>query len=191
MRAVFLDRDGVLIPDVGLSINYRQARLFTYVPEALRMLRDSGFLLIVVTNQAVVARGLSTEQGVGEIHTELQDQLTGVGDVRIDRFYFCPHHPRATLSAYRSNCQCRKPMPGMLLQASREFGIDLGKSWMIGDRISDIAAGRSAGCKTILVQSGMHEEPPIEGAGCASDLSPDALCEDLLDATRHIVSMVR
>jgi D-glycero-D-manno-heptose 1,7-bisphosphate phosphatase len=186
--AVFLDRDGVLIEDIHLLKTCDQVKIFDYVPGALRRLKNAGYLLVVVTNQTVVARGLVSECAVKAIHEFIQGQLLENDGCGVDRFYFCPHHPNATVERYRQDCECRKPRPGMILQAAQELNLDLKKSWLVGDRVSDIIAGQSAGCKTILIETGMHLAPVIESS-YSSDFSgePDFVCVDLADAVDVIL----
>lgn len=187
-RAVFLDRDGVLIRDVHLLTRCDQVELYTCAPQAIQRLRSFGFAVVVVSNQTVVARGLASEQDVERTHAWIQQLLRRAGGGEIDRFYFCPHHPKATLSQCRVECDCRKPRPGMLLRAARELDLDLGASYLVGDRVSDIIAGQRAGCQTILVQTGMHTAPPIESPD-ALDMSaePDFVCADLGAAVEIIL----
>ncbi len=186
--AVFLDRDGVLVEDVDLLTKPSQIRLFERAPSAIKHLKRAGFKVIVVSNQTIVARGLATEEDVGRIHDRIQQLLSEANGSHIDAFYFCPHHPNATLPAYQIECNCRKPRPGMLIQAAREHAIDLRKSYMIGDRITDIIAGMRAGCKTILAQTGAHLQEPIETIE-RIDLSvqPDFVCQDLAEAVDRIL----
>ncbi len=185
-RAVFLDRDGVLIEDL-LLISESGIRLFQDVPAALKGLKDAGFLLIVVTNQTVVSRGLASEREVAELNRAVRERIVKAGGPLLDAFYVCPHHPSATLERYRANCDCRKPRPGMLLQAAREWNIDLMDSFMVGDRITDIAAGASAGCRTILLRTGTHLAPPIETAEPLDlGLTPDFACGTLTEAAAWI-----
>lgn len=187
-RAVFLDRDGVLIEDVDLLTRADQLRLLPGVPEALCALSDAGFKLIVVSNQPVVARGLITEADVEQIHSELQQRLLAAGSPAVERFYFCPHHPNATLPEYRIVCDCRKPRPGMFLQAAREREIDLRSSFAVGDRITDIIAGAKAGCRTILVQTGKHQDKPIETSGPLDvSVRPNHTCANLPAAARWLL----
>ena len=187
---MFLDRDGVLIRDVHLLTRRDQVQLAPGAAEAVQALRGAGFAIIVVTNQTVVARGLSSKQEVEEIHRWIQRLLVAGGAEPVDRYYFCPHHPSATLAAYRQQCTCRKPSPGMLLQAATEVGIDLGSSWMIGDRVSDIVAGYRAGCRTVLVETGMHAELAIEsGDGQSANVSPDYKCADFQAAATTILGI--
>jgi D-glycero-D-manno-heptose 1,7-bisphosphate phosphatase len=160
--AVFLDRDGVLIEDIDQLVRSEDLRVLPDVPAALERLHWAGFLLLVVTNQPIVARGLITENRLRTIHEDLDRMLQNAGAPPIDGFFFCPHHPRANLAAYRLDCPCRKPRPGLLLDAAREHDVTLAASFMVGDRLSDIAAGARAGCRTILVETGRHLDPPIQ-----------------------------
>jgi len=180
--AVFLDRDGVLIEDVHLLTRPDQIVVFSYVPAALRRLKQAGWVLVVVSNQAVVARGLVTEAEVVALHLHLQ----GLLDNCIDHFYFCPHHPNATLPTYRQDCACRKPRPGMLFQSAHDLDLDLKASYMIGDRPSDIEAGYQAGCATILVSTGMEAQPLIEST-MPIKATPDYTCNNLEAAVRIIL----
>ncbi len=189
-RAVFLDRDGVLIADADCLTDPCQIRILPGVPSALRRLKNKGFLLVIVTNQAVVARGLATEEKVRHVHQRLNEMLLAMNAPAMDAAYFCPHHPQATLSAYRGACECRKPNPGMLLRAAKEFGLNLGASFMVGDRPSDILAGARAGCRTIWVQTGRHADPPIETADSSMTVpEPTFTCADLAAATEWILQV--
>ncbi len=152
-RAVFLDRDGTINLDHGYVF---RAADFQFIPgaiEAIRLLRDAGFLIIVVTNQAGIARGLYGEADVHELHRHLDRELAKHGTV-IDAYYYCPHHPEKGLAPYRRECACRKPLPGMLLQAAADFSLNLEKSFLVGDKLSDVQAGLAGGCRPILVQTG-------------------------------------
>jgi D-glycero-D-manno-heptose 1,7-bisphosphate phosphatase len=181
-RAVFLDRDGVLIRDVHLLTRTDQVEFLPGAPAAVGRLNRAGLLTVVVTNQTVVARGLATEEDVARVHAWMQARLREEGGA-IDRFYLCPHHPQATVPRYRVECTCRKPRPGMLLQAAAELGIDLGQSYLVGDRVSDVAAGRHAGVTTILVETGMHDAPPITSVSAAdAALRPHHTFPDLAAA---------
>jgi D-glycero-D-manno-heptose 1,7-bisphosphate phosphatase len=190
--AVFLDRDGVLIEDVHLLTDPGEIRILQGVAQALISLKGAGFQLLVVSNQAVVARGLVTEQDVCAINAEVEHRLVQAGGPRLDGFYFCPHHPNATLPAYRVACDCRKPRPGMLLRAAAEHNLDLGASFIVGDRITDVVAGAAAGCRAVLVQTGMHEAQTIETVEpLDTSVQPDFVCADLRQAADWILEVTR
>jgi D-glycero-D-manno-heptose 1,7-bisphosphate phosphatase len=165
VSAIFLDRDGVLTQDLGLVTEPESLHVLPGVPEALSALRARGLRLICASNQAVVARGLISEDEVEAINGHLDELIVAAGGPALDAHYFCPHHPEAALSRYRVACDCRKPKPGLLHRAAREHGLDLAASFMVGDRLTDIAAGASAGCSTVLVHSGRHRDEPIVTVG--------------------------
>lgn len=189
--AVFLDRDGVLIEDVGLLTAPVRIQVLPGVPEALRLLKSAGYLLPVVSNQTIVARGLATEAETGALQQEVEDRLRELGAPALDGFYFCPHHPRATLAAYRGPCACRKPLPGLLLQAAAERGIDLKRSFMVGDRPTDLIAGQRAGCRSVWIQSGQHSAPPIETEVPLPVPEPEHTCTSLLEAAHWILGQTQ
>ncbi|TSA55925.1 MAG: HAD-IIIA family hydrolase [Planctomycetaceae bacterium] len=186
-KAVFLDRDGVLIEDVNLLTRRDQVLICNKTPVALNALNASEYAIFVITNQPVVARGLATEQDVEELNSFIGKKVFEKSGCKIERFYYCPHHPEATLPEYRIKCDCRKPRPGMLLQAAREYNLDLSASFMIGDRISDIIAGYRAGCTTILVKTGMHKAKPIVSDAMDLTVKPDHVCNDLYEASGIIL----
>ena len=189
MRAVFLDRDGVLVKDSGSLIDKAQIEVLSGVPAALSRLHSAAYLLVVVTNQAVVARGLATEEDVGRLNSEISSRLTTAGAPLIDAFYYCPHHPNADLPEYRMDCDCRKPRPGLLLRAARDHGIELKTSYMVGDRPTDIMAGARAGCRTVLVETGAHRAPLIETAERTLSMVPsDFACGSLAEAADWILA---
>jgi D-glycero-D-manno-heptose 1,7-bisphosphate phosphatase len=186
---VFLDRDGVLIEDVHLLVRADQLQILPGVPAALHALRKGGFRLVVISNQAVVARGMATEEAVEAVHAALNQALLRAGAPEIERYYFCPHHPNATLPAYRVACDCRKPQPGLFLRAARDLGLELAASFAVGDRPTDIIAGRKAGCRTVWVQSGRHMEAPIETSQPIDQpVEPDWTCPDLAAAAEWILA---
>lgn len=151
---MFLDRDGALIDEVGLIAKSEQMKVLPGVPESLKRLKDEGAFLVIVTNQPVVARGMIDEPGLQALHKGLVKKLGST----VDAVYYCPHHPERRhpegIVRYRIDCECRKPKPGMLLSAAKEHGIDLKSSFIVGDSTRDIAAGRAAGCRTILLKTG-------------------------------------
>lgn len=153
MRAVFLDRDGTINREADNLRDVHKLRLLPNTAKAIQQLNQLGFAVIVISNQPVVARGWLTEQGVDEIHDELQKRLAKHG-AKIDAFYYCPHHPNANLNKYRVQCQCRKPNTQLIKTAVKDLKVDLSKSFLIGDSTRDILAGERAGVKTILVKTG-------------------------------------
>jgi D-glycero-D-manno-heptose 1,7-bisphosphate phosphatase len=165
-RAVFLDRDGTIIEEVGYLDRIDRLRLFPETVDALRTLQRAGLRVIIATNQSGIAQGLFTEQFVRDLHDHLIERLAR-GGVRLDGIYYCPHHPEAKLAAYRATCDCRKPAPGLLQQAARDLDLDLGRSYMIGDRWRDLRAGQAIGTAGVLVRTGYGEtealQPPDGG----------------------------
>lgn len=153
-KAIFLDRDGTINKYVGFLRNIDDFELIPGVAEAIRAINLSGYLAIVITNQPVVARGEVTCAELRDIHNKMET-LLGRQGAFIDKLYFCPHHPHkgyeGEIPELKMECTCRKPKPGMLLQAAKDFNIDLSQSWMVGDGENDIKAGKAAGCKTALI----------------------------------------
>jgi D-glycero-D-manno-heptose 1,7-bisphosphate phosphatase len=189
-RAVFLDRDGVLIRDVDHLTAASQMEILPGVPEALRRLRAAGWTVVVATNQSVVARGLVTEDGLRQIHRVLEQQLAARG-AALDAIYYCPHHPQGAVERYRLACDCRKPEPGLLLRAAKDLGIDLAASAMVGDTASDVEAGRRAGCRTVLI-SPAGPRGPKEGGGTADGArgaAPDYLAANLQEAAQWVMRL--
>ena len=146
-KAVFFDRDGTINAEQGYLKYHKLVSLLPTVPEALKMLDDLGFLIIIVTNQSAIERGLITYTDFLGVTEEVRKQLSQSG-AQYHRFYYCPHNPDTTA------CECRKPEPGLLFQAAIDFGIDLQKSYFVGDKLSDLEAGQSASCKTALCRTG-------------------------------------
>jgi D-glycero-D-manno-heptose 1,7-bisphosphate phosphatase len=187
--AVFLDRDGVLVEDAQNRVSPVGMGLLDGVPDALTRLRAAGFALVVVTNQPVVARGWATLDDVAAVNQTIDDLLQQDGAEPLDAYYACPHHPNANLPEWRAECDCRKPRPGLLLQAARERGLDLAASYMVGDRPTDIAAGVAAGCRTIMVETGHHTDAPIVTIEPLDpDLQADYTCSGLAAAADWILA---
>lgn len=157
-RAVFLDKDGTLIINVPYNVDPDQIVLCPGAAEGLRLLHDAGYKLIIVSNQSGVARGYFAEKALGPVRERLEVLLQEIG-VPLTGFYYCPHHPLGSVPAYSITCSCRKPAPGLVLCACQELGIDPAQSWLIGDLLDDIRAGRAAGCRTILLSDRPREEP--------------------------------
>lgn len=151
-KAVFLDRDGTLIEDVGYLGDADKVRLLPGVAEAIRRFAEAGFEIVIVSNQSGVARGIFDEDALSSVHARMV-KLLGSEGARLDGAYYCPYldGPEATVEAYRCASELRKPEPGMLIQAANERDIDLSHSWMIGNTTRDVEAGRSAGCQTVLL----------------------------------------
>jgi len=189
--AVFLDRDGVLLPDVFPPLDPAIIELYPCAAAAVARLQRAGFTTVVVTNQTGVARGMISEDDVASAHQRIQELLADGDGASIDRFYYCPHHPKANVLEYQKVCEFRKPSPGMLLQAAQDLDIDLASSYLIGDRISDIIAGKKVGCRTVQVQTGMHLESPVEGV-TESDLEvrADHICANLSEAVDNILRSI-
>lgn len=137
--AAFLDRDGVLNVDLGYAHRPEQLEWIEGAPEAVRLLNAAGYYVFVVTNQSGIARGFYDEAALRSFHAHMQESLASHG-ARIDAFYFCPHHPEGTIGPFAMTCRCRKPGPGMLEQAAREWPVDVGASFLIGDRDDDMDA---------------------------------------------------
>lgn len=186
-RAVFLDRDGVINRDPPhYAHRIDQLGLIEGSSKAIRLLNDNGFVVIVVTNQSGIAKGYYGEEDMQRFNAAMIELLRGEG-ARIDGIYFCPHHPEAKVEKYRIRCTCRKPLPGMLFEAGKKFSIDFSSSFLVGDKWSDVEAGRSAGCSTILVMTGHGRKEYEEKISIANFIA-----EDLQDAvTRFILGKDR
>ena len=171
-RAFFLDRDGTVNEEISFLHRPEDAVLIPGVAEAIRKIHAAGFLAVVVSNQSGVARGMFPPSDVEAVHARIQWLLLRQGaDATADAWYYCPHHPEIT-----GECGCRKPRPGMLLRAAEDLGIDLKRSFMVGDRMSDLRAGAAAGCAaSLLVTTGygakLTEDARAEGFGVAPDLT--------------------
>jgi D-glycero-D-manno-heptose 1,7-bisphosphate phosphatase len=156
-RAVFIDKDGTLVEDVPYNVDPARVRLARDAVPAVRRLAEQGFTLVIVTNQAGVARGLFPESAVEEMGRHLIRVLADRG-VRIAGFYFCPHLPDAAIPEYRVDCDCRKPQPGLIRRACDELDLNPDESWMVGDIATDVAAGQAAGCRTVLANANPARE---------------------------------
>lgn len=183
--AVFLDRDGTIIYQVELLHDAKQLRLLPGAANAIRLFNEASLPVIVVTNQPVVARGISSPDDVSNIHRLLNQRLAR-HNAHIDAFYFCPHHPNATIEQYRQICECRKPNPGMIIRAAAEHNLDIRCSVLIGDTTQDVLAGHRAGVSTILVNTGHGGRDPWQ-----YDSPPDFKAPNLLAAAHLWLSRVR
>lgn len=181
-QAVFIDKDGTLIHDVPYNVDAARIRLREDAAAALHVLQESGYALILVSNQPGVARGLFAEEALNAVWRHLRAEL-GRHGVRLAGIYYCPHHPQGSHPYYAHACTCRKPQPGMLMRAAVEHGIDLGRSWMIGDILDDVEAGHRTGCRSVLLDVGSETEwraGPLR--------RPDFAAPSLTAAAAHILS---
>lgn len=157
LRAVFLDKDGTLVPNLPYNVNPCAMELAPAAGDALRRLQRGGFVFVVVSNQSGVARGYFEERDLEPVRARLEELLARERVALLD-FLYCPHHPEGTRLGYALECTCRKPAPGLLHVAAAKHGIDLGHSWMVGDILNDIEAGQRAGCRTVLIENGGETE---------------------------------
>ena len=185
-RAVFIDRDGTISEEVGYVNHVSRLRVFPFAAEAVRALNEQGWLAVLITNQSGVARGYFEEDLIGEVHKLLTAEIAR-GGARLDAIYYCPHHPSAGEPPYRQDCDCRKPKPGLLLQAARDLGLDLARCWMVGDRYGDTELARNAGVRSALVLTG-YGRGELEHQSAAWRHRPDLVAENLLEAVRTILA---
>ena len=188
-RAVFLDRDGTVADEVGYVNHASRIRLLPGSAGAVKRIRDAGFLAVVVTNQAGVARDYFEEFVVHQANRRLVELLEQEG-AALDGIYYCPHHPREGAPPYRQDCQCRKPRAGMLHQAAADQGIDLPKSYMVGDGIVDVGAARAAGVVPVLVLTG-YGRGHLEHRRSRWTVEPEHIAEDLSAAVQWILERER
>lgn len=177
--AVFLDRDGTINEEVSYLSRMEQLKLFPQTAEAIRLINAAGMKAVVVTNQSGIARGYFTEEFVRSVHERINELLEAEG-ARIDGFYVCPHHPVYGEGIYKQVCDCRKPKPGLLLQAAAEMDIDLARSYMVGDMLRDVETGKRAGAKGILVCTGY-------GPNIVRTDMPVFVADNILEAVQWIM----
>ena len=182
-RAVFLDRDGTIIEEVGYLDRPERVELYPWSIDAIRAFNQAGLLVVMVTNQSGIARGFFTEQVVEEVHAHIAAMLAE-GDARIDAYYYCPHHPDGKVAGYARACDCRKPGRGLVDRAVRELGVDPRRSFVVGDRWLDVALARVVGAGGVLVRTGYggsveEDRPP--------GLDADAIVDDLIAAASWIL----
>jgi D-glycero-D-manno-heptose 1,7-bisphosphate phosphatase len=186
--AVFLDRDGTINEEVGYMDSLDKLKMIPAAYEAIRLINKSRMKAIVVTNQSGVARGCFSEKLVMQAHDIIQADLLEK-KASIDKFYYCPHHPTEGKGIYLQNCNCRKPKPGMLLQAAHDLDIELPDSYMVGDTYRDMEAAKKVGVKGILVKTGYGREllQEIGPDAVTVENKPDFVAEDILDAVKWIM----
>jgi D,D-heptose 1,7-bisphosphate phosphatase len=182
LKAVFLDKDGTIIPDIPYNVDPNKITLSEAVIEGLQMLQSNGYLLVIVSNQAGIAHGYFNMEQLHALQNALSRMCAKMG-IYLDGFYYCPHHPEGAVDSFAKECDCRKPEPGMLLLAAEQMNIDLSSSWMIGDILNDVEAGHRAGCRSILVNNGNETEweaGPMR--------TPEYTASNFADAAQHILS---
>ncbi len=181
--AVFLDRDGTMVRDVGYLSRLDDLEWFPYTLDAIRLLNRADFLVFVVSNQGGVGLGLYPEDFVRTTHEVMNATVVDAGG-RVDGWFYCPHHPRAVIDSLRVDCDCRKPGPGMVRQAQQRYAIDLGRSFTVGDKVADVGLARTVGARGVLVRTGYGE---AELARLGPDNPPAHVGADLMEATSWIL----
>jgi D-glycero-D-manno-heptose 1,7-bisphosphate phosphatase len=185
--AIFFDRDGTLSHEIGYVNHLSRFRLLPYAVDAVRLVNASGRLAVLVTNQAGVARGYFPESLIHEVHAHVRAAMEA-GGARLDGIYVCVHHPSVGAAPYRRDCDCRKPKPGLLLQAEKELGADLARSWMIGDRHGDVAVAWAAGARGAMVKTG-YGEGELQWHAPGWERPPDLVAENVLEAVERILAL--
>jgi len=184
-KAVFLDRDGTIIKEKGFICNYSEVEIFSFTSKALRILKDLGFLLILTTNQSAIARGICSIEQVNKLHYQLNQTLSEQG-AKFDGIYFCPYLQEGQIAPFNKKSKLRKPEPGMILKAARDFQINLKKSLTIGDSCRDIISGKKAGTLTALVKTGKGEAE-LQNFSIPTEL-PDFIFNDILQAAEFFAA---
>lgn len=186
---VFIDRDGTISEEVGYVNHLSRYQVYPWTAQAIRNLNEAGLKVIVVTNQAGVARGYFKEELVKQVHEKLVTEMTRAG-ARFDAIYYCPHHPSVGEAPYRQSCDCRKPKTGMLERAAAEFGIDVTQSFVIGDRYGDIELAHNAGARSIFVLSG-YGLGEYEYQRHNWKRQPGWIAKDLLEASQLVLQVIK
>ena len=182
-RAVFIDKDGTLLDDVPWNVDPRHMRLAPGAFDALRLFASLDVPLFVISNQSGVALGKFERHALDRVEARLHELAAQAG-ARFAAIYWCPHHPQGIVPEYARACDCRKPAPGMLVRAAREHGVDLARSWFIGDILDDVEAGHRAGCRSVLIDNG-NETEWLRGEG----REPDIVVKDMHEAAKAIVAV--
>lgn len=187
IRAIFLDKDGTLVDDLPYNVEPRHITLANGAGPALRLLSRLDYRIYVVSNQDGIAQGKFGESEMERVRNRLHDLLFRE-NLSLDGFYFCPHHPDGSVPQYATACDCRKPKPGMLLQAAHEHDIDLADSWMIGDILHDVEAGNRAGCRSVLIDNGNETEWRLGANRIPTRIAPDLYSAAVLIASHTEVT---
>ncbi|MBA4395246.1 MAG: D-glycero-beta-D-manno-heptose-1,7-bisphosphate 7-phosphatase [Desulfobacca sp.] len=182
-RAIFLDRDGVINEDREDYVkSWAEVRFIKGARPALKQIHQAGIPVVVITNQAAIGRGIITEAILLDIHTRMMKAVNKAGGA-ILKMYYCPHHPDA-------HCRCRKPRSGLLKKAARELNLDLAHCFFVGDTLRDVQAGKRAGCRTILVQTGHGEKTLEKILAGQTTVTPDWVCDNLASATTLMLNFL-
>ena len=184
-RAVFLDRDGTINEEMGYINHPDRFIILPQVPEAIRLLKKNNFKVILVSNQAGVAKGYFPIELIEELHQILQEKLLKE-DATLDAIYYCPHHPQATVSLYRKDCPCRKPKPGLILKAQKKLNLAVNKSYVVGDRFKDIELAHNVGAKGILILTG-YGKGELRYIAPNHPLKPHFIAQNLYQAAQWII----
>lgn len=184
--AVFLDRDGTINEQMGYINHTCRFKMLPGAAEAIKKLNDAGIPVVVVSNQSGLARGYFPEELLTAVHDKMNKLLAETG-AHVDGIYYCPHHPEAKEKRFRAACNCRKPKPGLVLQASEEMGLDPKRSYLVGDRWSDIKTAANCGATSILVRTG-YGRGDEQYIGPQQEIQPDFKADDLLEAVKLILS---
>lgn len=187
--AVFLDRDGTINEQMGYINHISRFQLLPGVRRAIKQLNDANVPVIVISNQSGLARGYFPEELLSEVHDKMHKLLAEKG-AHLDAIYYCPHHPEAKEEKFRETCNCRKPKPGLVLQAAKELNIDPEKSFVVGDRWSDIKTAVNCGAKSILVRTG-YGRGDEHYIGPHQEIQPDRKCDDLTEAVGWILNQLK
>jgi D-glycero-D-manno-heptose 1,7-bisphosphate phosphatase len=182
--AVFLDRDGTINEDVGYLTDLAELHVFAYAPDAIRLLRRAGFAIVVVTNQGGIARGVTAESLVQRTHEVMADRLTRAG-ATVDAWFYCPHHPEAVVAGLSTPCACRKPGTAMPREAAARLGLDLTRSWAIGDHWRDVQMGHGVGARSVLLRTGHGRD---QEAARPEGQRVEAICDNLMAATAFVLA---
>ncbi len=180
-KAIFIDKDGTLIPDIPYNADATLISLSADAVKGLAQLQQEGYLMIIISNQSGIAHGYFTERDLVEVEHKIGDLLQE-HKIRLDGFYFCPHAMEGEIEKYRLRCDCRKPQPGLLMKAAADFKVDLLQSWMIGDLLNDVEAGHRAGCRSIMIHNGCETEWKMNPRNV-----PDKLVDTIDQAAAYIL----
>ncbi len=186
--AVFLDRDGTINEQMGYINHLSRFVLLPGVAQGVRLLNEHGIPAVVVTNQSGLARGYFPPALLDAVHAEMERLLAAEG-ARIDGIYVCPHHPEAKVAQYRQSCRCRKPLPGLLEQAAADLHLDLARSFIVGDRWSDLECGVRVGAAPVLVLTG-YGQGELEYIGPQKKIQPAVIAGNLLEAAQQIIRLL-